>query len=352
MEYKLKLIIMGMAFFCLLAVSSAPASSCLKAVYIDGNLVGDVNAPNILRFNVDFLKVGAEGPATQAYNEYVGDMDEFAVYDGILTPAEISAHYLAGLSDSNATYTAAIQADNPLLWLRFEDTSLGNGQMAKNAGSADINGVYTELGTGTFTQTTGIVSGTSALTFPVSEDLGDDSYTVGAFVLVNNPNGDISTALNDGAGGVDVTVELWAKFVDVDSGGDNAYPRFFSHNGSYIARGGYAALVNNDPCQVGTIGGDTQDFVNAAAPVNDGQWHYYVFTYDSNYVPPPVGTYAYEVKKDDPVLYIQFNDANVDDDSNNNYWTEISPLVEIHENPPGAMGNAARISQCSPNGSR
>jgi hypothetical protein len=322
----------------MLPVSSAPANSCLKALYIDGDFIDDVNAPDMLKFAVDYLKVGAEGPDTQAYNEFVGDMDEFAVYEGILTPARISAHYLAGLSDSNATYMAAIQADNPLLWLRFEEASTGNGQKAKNKGSADVNGVYTELGTGLFSKTTGIVSGTEALTFPDSES----DYKIGAFVLVDDPGGELSFGLDDGAGGVDVTVELWAKFVDVNSGGDdNADARFFSYNGSGMARGAYAGLVTNDPCQIATIGGSTWNNMTLPANANDGQWHHYVFTYDSTFVPVEVSSYAAEVKKDDPVVYIQFNDANVDDDSNNNYWTAISPLVEIREKPQGAMGNAA-----------
>lgn len=340
MEYRLKLIIICIVFFCLSLVSIAPAHSVVKTLYVDGNLIGDVNQTNdMLKFSVPYLKIGAEGPDTWSYNEYTGDMDEFAVYEGVLDANTVLAHYNAGISDNYTTYQSVIGADNPLLWLKFEDSSVSDSQIAANSGSADVNGVYYASGSEALSQVTGICSGTNALVFPTAQEDED-----GCFVLVEEPDGELSTAVDDGAGGVDISIELWARFTDVNAVPENDHPRLCSHNGHWQTQGGYAVLIDNDPCNVGMMGGNAQDFLGAGYPLDDGQWHHIVVTYDSTYVPVGAGTYAYEVKVDDPVLYIQFNDVNAVDDSNNNYWTELSPLVEIHENPPGGMGNAAYLA--------
>jgi hypothetical protein len=337
MEYKLRLIILGTLFFCLCLAAVAPANSVIKELYIDGQLVGDVNVTTqMLKFAVPYLKIGAEGNNGWSYNEYTGDIDEFAVYKGVLSAEDVNAHYQAGITSDYNDYEVAIEADNPVLWLKFEDASVGNGDTALNSGSADINGVYTAIGAESLSQEAGICSGTKAVVFPDAQVDAD-----GCFVLVNEPAGECSTALDDGAGGVDVSIELWAKFTDVNSLPENGYPRFFSHNGHWQTQGGYAGFVNNDPCQLGSVGGNVSNFFTYAAPVNDGQWHHYVFTYDSTYVPPEVGTYAAEVKKDHPVLYIRFEEYPFVDDSNNNYWVGSAPLVEFREQPQGAMGNAA-----------
>ena len=144
MSKRFQLVDVCSIIFCLLLVWTAPAANTVKTLYLDGNLVlSDPNSTAGLKSFGQHLTLGAAGDYTFIYNEYVGRMDEFAIYAGSLSASRIQAHYDA--KDSNSAYYAAVDQDNPLLWLRFEETDANDGFTAVNSGSANVSSHYVQL---------------------------------------------------------------------------------------------------------------------------------------------------------------------------------------------------------------
>ena len=308
--------------------SVAAAAYTQKALYLDGTLVEDTNEGTTagLAFGTHII-IGAEGATTvNLYNEYIGALDEFAVYAGMLSSARITAHWNA--RGNYANYQAAVAADNPLLWLQFEDASVANGATASNSGSSSTDGSYFQSGGTAMSQVTGISGGADkALNIPDSVD-----DTGGHAVDVPN-NGEFGDDLEG-----DVTVEVWVKFTDFNSMPDNDYLRFFSN------AGGYGVMVA-DPNELGVMGGDITNYMGLANDVNNEAWHHVVVTYDSHYeanVPPPGGTYTEEVAADNPVLWIRFEDQDPCDYSGNGYWVDYGSVTSIVEKA-GGMGKSVLL---------
>ncbi len=80
---------------------------CVKTLYLDGDLVdSNADSPTGLESLGCHLTIGAAGDLTFIYNEYIGSIDEFALYAGLLDAATIQAHYDA--KDSNSVYYAIV----------------------------------------------------------------------------------------------------------------------------------------------------------------------------------------------------------------------------------------------------
>ena len=168
MEYKLRLIIIGVALFCLSLAGVAPASNVIKTVYFDGQFVAEVNQTNqMLLWPNPYITVGSDGIANvQCYNQYEGDLDEFIIYEGILDATDVLAHYNA-VSTSYAAFETAVNANSPLMWLKFADATVGAGDTAANSGSASMDGEYVVLGgSAGFTKITTGVANSAAITMP------------------------------------------------------------------------------------------------------------------------------------------------------------------------------------------
>jgi hypothetical protein len=330
MKYRFKLLITISALLCLSLAAVALAANTKKTLYLDGVYVADSNENTSgLTWPNPRITIGSEGGSDYLYNEYIGKMDEFAIYGGVLAASRIAAHYNA--RTSNVAYTAAVQADSPLLWLRFEDASTANGATAKNSGSIGIDGTYVTTGGSAIAQVTGINAGSLAINIP-------DRVTAdgtGHCVDVGDGNGDFGEKLNG-----DVTVELWVNFSDT-----NDYPRFFQHNHSWDTTGGYGLMVNG-PNQVGVIGGDATNYMGLPYDINDGQWHQIVVTYDSTYGKPQLPSsqsYVEEVKADHPVLWLRFEDVKPKDYSGNDHWVGYGGGTSIVEKV-GGIGKSAYLS--------
>jgi hypothetical protein len=163
----------------------------------------------------------------------------------------------AGTEDA---YRDAVLADCPLLYLRFDDSSMEDGDPIAQLGSlagavdcaydnedGDIKPIYTTLGIGQgaqFLQTDG-----------------------DAFAHIYDPNELLSYE--------DITVEVWIK---VEPGNAGNYPRIFQANGDWLPNGAPGIMMN--PGEYGVIGGDTTNY-EFWAPTDDGEWHHVVATYDS-----------------------------------------------------------------------
>ncbi len=334
MKYKIGLLIVASVLFCLsFAQVAGAAEQVVKTLYIDGVKIDQAIADQGLTWPYIRITIGGERDRWFLYNEYVGKMAEFAIYKGVLSDPCILAHYNA--KDSNTAYTAAVLNNHPLLWLRFRDPNTVSEATAKNSGSIGIDGTYVSTGTGVITQTTGINADSNAIVFPGAESSPDSA---GNCVDVWDGAGDFSSDL-DG----DVTIELWVNFIDVNSMPSNDYPRFFQHNDGWNITGGYGLMVNNEPNQIGVIGGGATNFIAAPNDINNGQWHHLVVTYDSTYEVPVTSAYSAEVLADSPVLYLQFDQSPLVDSSGNNYWVSSSPLPRI-EKTVGSEGNAVYLN--------
>jgi hypothetical protein len=271
----------------LLLAGVASADSVTKTLYVDGVKVGTSTTTQAISYPYPRLTIGAEGSRYYCYNGLVGEIDEFAVYGYVLTDANVAAHYSA----APAGYRAAVNADQPLLYLQFEDANSNQGSKAANSGSAaDMNITYI----GAVGQDATGYIGKAAVLHGANGGTGD-------CIDVCDYSLQLSTT--------DVSVEFWLKTTQ-----NSDYPRFFQHNGGNTEQHSYGAMYNAGTNTVGLIGGGSTGYINST--LNDGAWHHIVVTYNS--IKP--GPYATEVMADDPCVYITFNNQMPVDSSANDYF--------------------------------
>jgi hypothetical protein len=315
MRYKFELSIMIAVVFGLSLAGVASADSVTKTLYVDGVKVGTSAASQAISFPYQRLTIGCEGNAWVRYNGLVGEIDEFAVYNRILTDANVATHYGAGPGG----YAAAITADSPVLYLQFEDGSSADGSKAANSVTADTNSTYK-----------GAVTLTGA----------GGGYTTGGKAAILDGNSCIDVCDWDAKfSTTDVSVEFWVKTTQ-----SSGYPRFFQHNGADTEQRSYGAMYTAGTNSVGLIGGGSTGYVNST--INDGQWHHIVVTFDS-IKPRP---YATEVMDDDPCVYLKFDNMLPVDSSENHYWTMYSSEAQIRS-VLGAIGGKALYLDNSGTGS-
>lgn len=308
MRYKFELSIMIAVVFGLSLAGVASADSVLKMLYVDGVKVGSATTTQAISFPYQRLTIGSEGNAWYRYQGLNGEIDEFAVYGYVLTDANVAAHYAAAPSG----YQAAVSADNPLLYLKFDnDPCSGNGYKATNSGTAaEMNVTY--IGGVTFDNSAYI--GSKAAVFHGTGSTGD-------CIDVCDWSKQLSVT--------DVSVEFWVKTTQ-----SSDYPRFFQHNGSNAEQHSYGAMYSASTNAIGLIGGGSTGYVTKA--INDGTWHHVVVTYNS-IIPGP---YAAEVLADDPCVYLKFDHPVPVDSSVNNYYAGIVPNAYV-VSVAGAIGGYA-----------
>ncbi len=271
----------------LLLAGVASANSVTKTLYVDGAKVGTSTSNQSLSYPYPRLTIGAEGSRYFRYNGLVGQIDEFAVYTKVLNDANVAAHFAA----SPGGYVAAVNADSPALYLRFEDTGSSSGSKAANSGSAaDMNITYI----GAVTLTGSGYVGKAAVLSGATDGNGD-------CVDVCDYSLQLSTS--------NVSVEFWVKTTQ-----SSDYPRLFQHNGGNTEERSYGAMYNAGTNAFGLIGGGATGYLNST--INDGAWHHVVVTYQS-LIPGP---YAAEVLADDPCVYLKFDSQMPVDSSANHWW--------------------------------
>ncbi|MFA5293614.1 MAG: LamG-like jellyroll fold domain-containing protein [Phycisphaerae bacterium] len=311
---------------------AAAADSVLKTMYIDGVQVAQAMVDgNGLTWPSDYITIGAEGNRGYMYNEYLGKIDDFAIYSGVLSETRVAAHYSA--RTNYTTYSSAVTADGAKLWLKFDDSSKANNATAVNSGTVTSkNGTYIVTGDGTLATTAGFVAGSNAVEFvgPVSPD------GPGSCIDVFDDAGDFGSLLEG-----DVSVELWVNYT---SSAD--YPRFFQHNGNWEALGGYGVSVN-DSNQLIMLGGGVTNYASFPADINNGSWHHVVVTYDSTYeeVIIETGAYAEEIILDNPAYWLRFESETPIDSAVNgaNHWVGYGSAASI-VSKVGGVGNSVLLN--------
>jgi len=301
----IELLVVISVFCCLLLVQNVSASYTSKTIYLDGQYVTDACGADVLNFG-GVIRAGAAGGDGWIFNEYIGKLAEFAVYKRILSDPCIVAHYNA--KDSNTAYTAAVNADNPVLWLRFRDASTNSGDPAKNSGSSSTNGRYFISGGTAMSIVGGINADSNALNIPDS--------------VSGSPGHKVEVADNGEFDANQWTVEIWVNFTDINAMPDNDYPIIFT------TAGGPGILMNQDGNAVNVQGG-SDSFLDLPYDINDGQWHHIVITYNSVYeapVLPSAAAYNQEVAADHPIIWLKFDSSdpcNSGEDAN--HWVGYGP---------------------------
>jgi hypothetical protein len=177
------------------------------------------------------------------------------------------------VSQAGADYKGQVLLDNPLVYLRFEDTNMLNGAVAANyGGSVGRNGNY-------YTNANSITPTPSLPYLGQAANLGQASNSGGAGDCVDIWDGDYVFSY------ADVTYEMWFLTDDINpTGTASHYSRLFQHNDGWNKESGPGVMMNSwkDASPVGefgVIGGDSTDYI--AGPTDDGDWHHVVVTYDT-----------------------------------------------------------------------
>lgn len=306
MRYKVGLTIVTLGLICLSMAGVATAGGVVKTLYVDGNQIGKGIGPAPLSAPYSRLTIGAEGSAWYRYNEFAGKIDEFAVYNGVLNDANITAHYTAG----PAGYVAAVTASNPRLYLRFEDANSNNNSRALNSGSADVNGIYIDG----VTLPAGYVGKAASFRGAIADANGDCIDVADEYQYLTLDN---------------LTVEFWINTTQASD-----FPRLFQHNNGQTEMGGYGAMYAAGTDAIGIIGGGDTDYVNIPDPnLNNGAWHHVVITYATT------RDYATEVLADDPCVYLKFENTLAIDSSVNHWYVGYGSTAKAQKTT-GGIGNS------------
>ncbi len=262
MKYRKTGLLIMVLVFCLAMTQIAGANAVVKTLYVDGNQVSrSAASPQDLSYLFNRLTIGCEGSQWYRYLGVVGQIDDFSVYSGILGADRIAAHRDAATAGD---YDTAVNADSPLLYLKFQDASSANGAVAANSGtSAELSGRYL----GAITR--------------VPDRFGADVNAAnlrgatggsGDCIDVGDVNGVISLGT--------VTIECWVR---LDTNVTTGTPRLFQHNNGDAKMGGYGGMLVLNTNAIGVIGGSNTNYFTRN--LNDDGWHQIVITYSSVVIP-------------------------------------------------------------------
>src|ERR1700722_1460180 len=238
--------------------------------YIDGALV---SGPTALP---GFVPNDGLSPATFAIGErsdasffFDGNISEVAYYPAALDPTTIAAHYSAGTNTTGTPYSTLVLASDPILYYHLDQSASPVAHNYGSLGSA-ADGYYQ---TGTVPGVAGPSFGPFANGFGGSDFAtqfspgGTQSASSGPSVTCAGANPSILNDTNS------ITVSAWGKIPQTPPGwftrilglGDNSY-RFA------VDPSGLPHFADGGNCNGDLVG---------VAALNDGNWHYWVGTYDS-----------------------------------------------------------------------
>jgi hypothetical protein len=269
----------------------------------------------------DRLTIGSNGNYLNLVDGLCGQIDEFAIYAGVLSDATIAEH--ASYSQGDPCYVVAVMASNPLLYFRFEDAASPNGAPVHNSGSVARNGTYIGNPSGSEPNLVAGYIGNAVELYGFID--GNDT-------CIDVLDDDGAFFPEDG----NVTVEFWTRVPDAN--GHDEWWFEHSNGGTQLGYGLGVHYFEGTDNYYNYIrgGGSTNPIVTYGTGGN--QWHHVVVTFESHevfitpYPEPECPSYDYccIVKEDDPCLYLRFeNGNNPCDDSGNNYWVEYGPNTTI-----------------------
>jgi|GEM_PF-1549569 len=198
-------------------------------------------------------------------NQFVGAIDELAVYTNILQVSDIQTHYTDGISGAAGTYKAAVLANKPLLYYRmnspyYTQPAVSAWPVLTNYGTAGVQGVYKP------NATPGLVSGPAVGGFPSVALAGDGNsiFADAGYDASFNPTNTTTAPFS---------VMAWFKCNPADVQQRN-WQTLLGHTDQ-----GWRCAINGGTGKIGFDSGNGKD-VASALTYNDGLWHQVIGTYD------------------------------------------------------------------------
>lgn len=213
-------------------------------------------------------------------NGWNGTFDNVAVYNKLLTPDRIQAHYLSGTANTAfSTYAAMTIQDNPTLYYRLSDASGSSPNIKDYSQVGTLNGTLVGGAAGLQFQEPGLINGDA--------DTGLSGTTPGNAPYINT-----ATSTGVGGSGGPFTVMWWQKVTVFPTGSainntiGAGFTRFFA---------GCSGSTGEGFCGIGSGDGFTpRDLPRGFFQTN--QVAHYCFTYDGS-------NYAYIFKNGKLVLW-------------------------------------------------
>jgi len=216
-------------------------------IYVDGNSVATLS-PTFATSSSSSISLGP----------YTGSYDEFAIYPGALTTAQINAHWSIGASTSNqcataptSAYAKAVLAQSPDLYFPLKDRDANSSaQVAYDASGHCSNGTYltgaaADSGDGPPGDATG------AAKLPGVDVYGNTS----SLPTGNSPR----------------TYEVWFKTTTPSGGGNNA---------SELWSAGDAAFYIFNDTDISVVGSNGNNETSIPYALDNGLWHQVAISYN------------------------------------------------------------------------
>ena len=239
--------------------------------YVNGAQLGAGKTLNNIKTTANPLTLGRTAAGAEPFT---GVLDEPAVYNKVLTPAQIAAHYDAGLNNG-AGYESVILADAPIgYWRLNEPRKVESTSVIANSGSLGTVGDGAVFGS--------LNSVTGGVTSPL---VGDANPAMG----FPGPDGRIDVPFNAALNPSSFTVECWARMdawanahlspVTSRQSAADGTRGFMIYAAPHTLTGTY---TNRPRWEFWTGTGSAFNTVNAGlADVQTNKWTHLVGTYDA-----------------------------------------------------------------------
>ncbi|MBK8756846.1 MAG: PKD domain-containing protein [Actinomycetales bacterium] len=228
--------------------------------YVDGRRIGALNGAIKAEQKTGYWHIGGDTLGTwpnAPSNRYLdGTIDEVAVYQTALTPAQVAAHYTAsGRTVPNPTdpaysYGQAVTASNPTIYWRLDEAT---GRMVIDTTANGNYGTYSSGGV-TYNQP-GAVAGSNGVT------LNGTSGWLGGQTAFVNPTV--------------YTEEIWFKSTSIKGGRLMGFGN--AATGTSTSNDRVLFLTNTGKIVFGTYTG-VENRITTDASYNNGAWHHVVAT--------------------------------------------------------------------------
>lgn len=244
-------------------------------VYTNGVQVGASKPSTFVPDPISPLIIGSgtDVPAGNGGLEFIGGIDDVAIYSTNLSAAQVLAHFNA---TNGPNYAATILADSPSMYYRLDEPAFNSYPSRSSYPVAFNYGTVGTAGNGVYEPGTAV--GAAGPTFPGLS--GNTAVAInGDYGAVDVGGGQIPLQLNP-VGNAPQTIVAWfqldpadARFQEIASRGDNSYR--LAINGNNSANGSTAPWDNeynpgNNP-QPGFA--NLSDVLTNGARFNDGNWH-------------------------------------------------------------------------------
>jgi hypothetical protein len=211
------------------------------------------------------LTIGGGRWSGSLNNEFAGAIDELAVYTNLLQSSDIQQHYIDGATGAAGVYKAAVLADNPLLYYRFDSPTyvtppVSTWPKLTNYGLAGVQGIYRA------NATPGGGAGPVVEGFPTTALAGDGMsiFADAGYDSSFNPTGQTP-----------MSVTAWFRCNPCDIQQRN-WQTLVGHSDQ-----NWRCTINGGTGAVGFDSGNGKD-VRSTNTYNDGNWHQVVGTYDGS----------------------------------------------------------------------